>query len=204
MLADEDGARSAMTASWLAQMGWEVAVLVVGVAGGPREQGPWQPRRPPLPKVHGIEPAELQRQLAERRVGVIDLTTSPEYARGHVPGAWFTVRSQLQAAVPALVPAQPLVLTSVDGALASYAAAELTALTGTAPRVLTGGTRAWIAEGLTVETGPTRILAVGDDVYKRPYEGTDNAEAAMQAYLDWEFGLVAQLERDATHHFTVV
>ena len=22
-----------------------------------------------------------------------------------------------------------------------------------------------------------------------------------QAYLDWEFGLIAQLERDGTHHF---
>jgi len=26
----------------------------------------------------------------------------------------------------------------------------------------------------------------------------------MQAYLDWEFGLVAQLARDGTHHFHVV
>jgi len=23
----------------------------------------------------------------------------------------------------------------------------------------------------------------------------------MQAYLDWEFGLIEQLERDGTHHF---
>jgi len=48
------------------------------------------------------------------------------------------------------------------------------------------------------------VLTVGSDVYKRPYEGTDNPQAAMQAYLDWEYGLVAQLERDATHHFRVV
>jgi hypothetical protein len=40
--------------------------------------------------------------------------------------------------------------------------------------------------------------------YKRPYEGTDNAAAAMQAYLDWEYGLVAQLERDGTHGFFVI
>jgi hypothetical protein len=26
----------------------------------------------------------------------------------------------------------------------------------------------------------------------------------MQAYLDWEFGLVAQLERDGTHGFRVI
>ncbi len=40
--------------------------------------------------------------------------------------------------------------------------------------------------------------------YKRPYEGTDNPASAMQAYLDWEYGLVAQLERDGTHGFRVV
>ncbi|MDC6134264.1 hypothetical protein PPH41_42340, partial [Burkholderia gladioli] len=42
------------------------------------------------------------------------------------------------------------------------------------------------------------------DRYRRPYEGTDNAAAAMQAYLDWEFGLVEQLGRDGTHHFKVI
>ena len=40
--------------------------------------------------------------------------------------------------------------------------------------------------------------------YRRPYEGTDATREAMQAYLDWEFGLVAQLGRDGTHHFQVL
>ena len=34
--------------------------------------------------------------------------------------------------------------------------------------------------------------------YRRPYEGTDVDTGAMQAYLDWEFGLVEQLRRDST------
>jgi hypothetical protein len=40
--------------------------------------------------------------------------------------------------------------------------------------------------------------------YKRPYEGTDNPKAAMQAYLEWEYGLVAQLARDGSHGFYVI
>jgi hypothetical protein len=40
--------------------------------------------------------------------------------------------------------------------------------------------------------------------YKRPYEGTDNAESAMRAYLAWELGLVDQLNRDGTHGFFVI
>jgi hypothetical protein len=42
------------------------------------------------------------------------------------------------------------------------------------------------------------------DRYRRPYEGTDNAHEAMNAYLEWEYGLVAQLGRDGTHGFRVL
>jgi hypothetical protein len=57
-----------------------------------------------------------------------------------------------------------------------------------------------------LETGAAPAWPPLDPVrcYKRPYEGTDNAQAAMQAYLDWEYGLVAQLERDGTHGFFVI
>jgi hypothetical protein len=40
--------------------------------------------------------------------------------------------------------------------------------------------------------------------YRRPYEGTDVNTSAMQAYLNWEYGLVDQLRRDATHGFYVI
>ena len=42
------------------------------------------------------------------------------------------------------------------------------------------------------------------DRYRRPYEGTDNSAEAMQAYLEWEYGLVDQLARDGTHGFRVI
>ncbi len=57
-----------------------------------------------------------------------------------------------------------------------------------------------------LETGSDRapISRGGEGRYKRPYEGTDNQAEKMQAYLDWEYGLVAQLERDGTHGFFVI
>jgi hypothetical protein len=42
------------------------------------------------------------------------------------------------------------------------------------------------------------------DVYKRPYEGTDNPAAATQAYIDWELGLVKQIAHDGTANFSVL
>jgi 3-mercaptopyruvate sulfurtransferase SseA len=96
------------------------------------------------------------------------------------------------------------VLTSTDGVLATLAAPELEDLTDRSVRVLAGGTEAWIAAGRAVESGLTRAANAPTDIYKRPYEGTDNAAEAMQAYLDWEFGLVDQLARDGTHGFYVI
>jgi len=57
-----------------------------------------------------------------------------------------------------------------------------------------------------LEAGAPRVMPKPDPAhrYRRPYEGTGSAEKAMQAYLDWEFGLVEQLRRDATHGFFVI
>jgi hypothetical protein len=50
---------------------------------------------------------------------------------------------------------------------------------------------------------PPVVLPPRTNRYKRPYEGIDSPRSAIQAYLDWESGLVAQLERDGTHGFRV-
>jgi hypothetical protein len=57
-----------------------------------------------------------------------------------------------------------------------------------------------------LEVGPPKLLPKPDPSqrYRRPYEGTDVDAGAMQAYLDWEYGLVGQLWRDATHGFFVI
>ena len=57
---------------------------------------------------------------------------------------------------------------------------------------------------LPVESGEQRLASPRVDRYRRPSEGTDHAQPAMQASLDWEFGLVEQLGRDGTHGFKVI
>jgi hypothetical protein len=78
------------------------------------------------------------------------------------------------------------------------------------PRRLNSAQMAWevhvLDDGGTAdfsERGSTRVTLPPVKRYRRPYEGTDNLREAMQGYLDWEFGLVAQLARDGTHHFRV-
>ena len=203
VLADDDGVRAHMAASWLAQMGWDAFVLEESTAGD-LDRGAFQPQRPPLPDAARIRPEELARLAAGDGATLIDFGPSRQYEAGHVPGAWWVLRSQAEKIPLAAGPERPIVLISPDGDLAAYAAGEVGAITGHRPLVLDGGSAAWAAGGRPLERGPTRQLSPAIDAYQRPYEGTDNPREAMQGYLDWEFGLVAQLERDGSHHFRVV
>ena len=143
---------------------------------------------------------------------VVDVDTSRRFLSGHVPGAAWALRADLSGdAASGLLGRDPgttcLVLTSADGILAAFAAADLPQRAPgirAAVTVLAGGTAGWAGSGRPLAAGPGEMLSPPVDVYRRPYEGTDVDPAVMQAYLDWENGLVAQLERDATHGFTVL
>jgi hypothetical protein len=58
--------------------------------------------------------------------------------------------------------------------------------------------------GFPADDSVPRYASPPIDRYRRPYEGTNVSHDAMQTYLDWEFGLVAQLRRDGTHGFFVI
>ena len=206
VLADDDGVRADMTASWLAQMGWDVFVLEPVTDAERSEKGPRAANVPDVTDLKWISPTLLAYWLADRDVktAVLDVTTSANHVRRHIPGAWFVLRSQLAKALDAIGDADRFVLTCGSSLLARFAAKDLQALTKKPVHVLEGGTVAWVDAGLPVEAGEPRLASPRIDRYRRPYEGTDATAAAMQAYLDWEYGLVAQLDRDGTHNFTVV
>ncbi|CAN5199807.1 rhodanese homology domain-containing protein [soil metagenome] len=199
-----DGVRAAMTAHWLAQMGWAVGWLSDTDAGTGGETGPWQPPGSPLPPAWLITPAELA--ASHDRSLLLDFSSSAAYVKAHIPGAAWLLRSDLQRALEAahLPSTERIVATCTHGDVARFAAAELTRLSGLPVTVLDGGNRAWAEAGHALEYGAARLLSPRIDRYRRPYEGTDAPRAAMQAYLDWEYGLVAQLARDGSHRFEVL
>ena len=204
VLADSDGVRANMTASWLAQMAWDVCVVDGLERGHYSERGEWAVPLPTFPSVKRISADELALRQQGETVVVLDLGKHAQYVKGHIPGARYVLRSQFKKALSAIPPATQYVLTCADGVQSSFAAAEIARALGAEVLALKGGTRAWAAAWYTLEQGATHLLSDPIDRYKRPYEGTDNAQAAMQAYLDWEFGLVEQLGRDGTHHFSVL
>ncbi|POA54317.1 MULTISPECIES: rhodanese-related sulfurtransferase [unclassified Pseudomonas] len=204
VLVDDDGVRANMSASWLAQMGWQVAVLD-GLRGSDFSvRGAWQAPLPDSPAVEEISPRTLADWLREPGTLVLDVTASANHVQRHIPGAWWVLPSQLAQALEQLPPPERFVLTCGSSLLARFVAPHLQALAQRPVFVLSGGTSAWIEAGLPVEQGLQRLASPRIDRYRRPYEGTDNPRDAMQAYLDWEFGLVAQLGRDGTHGFFVI
>ncbi len=157
-----------------------------------------------------IDSAELGRLAADatRTLYRWDVRTPEEYAAGHLPGFGSAPGGQLvqETDVFAAVRGARIVLADDDGVRAPMTAHWLAQM---------GWDVAWL-DGVPAadfsETGPWRPAPGGVEVlptpharrYRRPYEGTDAPRAAMQAYLDWEFGLVAQLARDGTHGFKVL
>ena len=182
VLLDDDGSRAAITGSWLAQMGWETARLSALSTSQLSERGVPAAEVPPGPQAEEISPAQLAQQLEEPGTVVLDFTTSANFVARHIPGAWWLTRSQLPR----------------------YAVPEVAALTGKPVQLRTGGTLAWIAAGLPLAHGDSGLAVERRDRYRRPYEGTDNSAEAMQAYLEWEHGLVDQRARDGTHGFRVL
>ncbi|WP_394778955.1 rhodanese-related sulfurtransferase [Undibacterium sp.] len=215
VLADDDGVRANMTASWLAQMGWDVHVLDGAATADWSESGQSPASLPQgveaTDKAALISAAALKEWLAGadgKGIVVVDFATSAQFVQRRIPGAWFALRSELQASIQKLPQLNRYVLTSADGLLAQLVLKEFQALTTAQVLVLEGGTDAWLAASLPIEGADSAATAhfasPRTDRYRRPYEGTDNPVAAMQAYLDWEYGLVEQLGRDGTHGFFVI
>jgi len=194
------------------------------LAGQALETG--QQRRAPTPKGALADEARAKAREVAYRAGVkrisaqeldhlradtartlyqYDVRLPEDYAAGHLPGFRNAQGGQLVQETDHFAPVRGsrIVLADDLGPRADMSASWLAQL-GWEVYVLDGGQNGFGSGAL--ETGPDGAPAPRGTQgrYKRPYEGTDNAQAAMQAYLDWEYGLVAQLERDGTHGFFVI
>ena len=152
--------------------------------------------------VRRIVSRELQALAADttRTLYRFDVRTPEEFSTGHLPSFRSAPGGQLVQETDMVAPVRGarIVLADDLGARADMTASWLAQM-GWEVYVLEGGFDALLLRG--PDDAPPRATS---GRYKRPYEGTDNAAAAMQAYLEWEYGLVGQLERDGSHGFFVI
>ena len=146
------------------------------------------------------EVAALQAQ-AHRTLYRFDVRDAEDYAAGHIAGFRHYPGGQLVQEIDMAAPVRGarILLTDDRGVRADMTASWLAQM-GWETYVLEGG------YDRVLDVGPPQVLPKPDPAhrYRRPYEGTNVADGAMQAYLDWEYGLVEQLRRDATHGFFVI
>jgi rhodanese-related sulfurtransferase len=153
--------------------------------------------------VRRVGMAELAALAAQhnRTLYRFDVRDADEYAAGHLPGFHHYAGGQLVQEIDMAAPVRGarIVLSDNLGVRADMTASWLAQM-GWETYILDGG-----YDG-ALEVGPPVVLPKPDPAhrYRRPYEGTEVSTAAMQAYLDWEYGLVEQLRRDASHGFFVI
>ena len=146
------------------------------------------------------EAAALQADTT-RTLYRFDVRPVEDYAAGHIPGFRHYPGGQLVQEIDMAAPVRGarILLADVLGVRANMTASWLAQM-GWEVYVLDGG-----YDG-ALEVGPSQVVPKPDPQhrYRRPYEGTNVDAGAMQAYLDWEYGLVEQLKRDGTHGFVVI
>jgi rhodanese-related sulfurtransferase len=149
----------------------------------------------------GIEDVLMLQAQSCRTLYRFDVRTRDEYAAGHIRGFRYYPGGQLVQETDMAAPARGArILLTDDRQVRADMTASWLAQMGWEAYVLQGG------YDRELEVGPPEDLPRPDPShrYRRPYEGTDVTAGAMQAYLDWEYGLVEQLRCDATHGFFVI
>jgi rhodanese-related sulfurtransferase len=146
------------------------------------------------------EAMALQAQT-HRTLYRFDVRSADDYAAGYIGGFRHYPGGQLVQEIDMAAPVRGarILLSDNMGVRADMTASWLAQM-GWETYVLDGG------YDRALEVGPPEVLPKPDPShrYRRPYEGTNVDTSAMQAYLDWEYGLVEQLRRDATHGFFVI
>jgi len=206
VLVDDHGARAVMTAHWLKQLGWDAVVLERAFDGAVLEQGPGEAPMPNLPAAAIVTAAEAAGLLTDG-AAAIALGSSAAYRAAHPPGAVWTIRPRLTRLPMRLLDARRIVVFADDIAVAKLAVADLAELGEAQIAIVDGGIAAWRAAGYSVVATPDtppdaeRI----DFIFWNHdrHDGTDGAERAMRAYLQWELDLPAEIEKDGLSGFRV-
>jgi rhodanese-related sulfurtransferase len=197
VLYDSDGVRAVTVASWLKQMGHDVAVLRDGVNSKVSLPSPQ------IDHCLGLVPLtseELYAVNENNSAILLDIRGSMQYRQSHLPHALWAIRPRLQEIVRGAQ--KPIVMISDDPALTYGALLELHG----------SGLTANVYE-LQKPQFPEKFEVISSAVLPPDADCIDflffvhdrhdgNKEAARR-YLEWETGLIAQLDEDEINLYSI-
>ncbi|WP_051237376.1 rhodanese-like domain-containing protein [Ottowia thiooxydans] len=204
LIDDRNGVRSAITASWLIQLGWkDVYTYGLDTATDALEIGPGRRSAVGLPApASQITTDELKEGLDAKKISLFDFSGSQSYRASHIPGAQFALRSRIDQRLLDAAAGRDIVVVAADPALARLVAADIARIAGNDKvRVFAGANQAWKDSGQTLQGADhAQWHDPADDVWLSPYFREDRF-GAFKTYIDWEVGLIDQLKRDTTISF---
>ncbi len=199
VLSDDTGLRAAMAAIWLRTMGYEVYVLrETNFSALPRD---WRIQAPGLPTAKKLPIAsatEVHQQLSTPGVGLIDLRGSQDYRKAHATGSTWATRARLSS----VRASGRVFLLTEDVVQASYTAEDLNAMGVQVMGLVEGGFKAWQAAGLPTESSPN--LPMDEECIDFLFFVHDRHDGNLESarrYLEWETGLIAQLDEQERSSF---
>lgn len=200
VVLDIEEIRAPLTAIWLKRLGHDACVLDGGLAALSSVRRNRPIARARVPGAPRIPANALQGKVERSEVTVLDLRTSADYRAGHIPGAIWTTRARIhEAADPG-----PIVLVGDSDQTAALAVADLKDLGSFAVSILVGGMDAWRRASLAIEVTPDNPPDAEriDHLFFTAGRHEGDREASL-AYLNWEVGLVDQLDADERAVFRI-
>jgi len=197
VLYDSDGVRAITVASWLKQMGHDVAVLQEGINS-----------KVSLPSIQidhlcglvNMKNADLFEIYQNDSVTVLDIRGSMQYRKAHLPNSLWVIRPRLQKIVRGAQ--QTILLISDDPALTYGALLELDGFDlNIKVYELEGSGFPIELEAISTQTTPPDSDCI--DFLFFVHDRHDGNKDAARRYLEWETGLIAQLDQDEMNLFSI-
>ena len=187
---DAESIRAPTCATWLKQMGHEVAVLRVAGHAGFVPPGVTQSSRAPLRTIEAVVAHDL---CTAGKGRIVDLRASMSYRKLHAAGAQWSIRSRVVSDVGDA--RTSIVLIADEPEVAELAAIDLWEAGITDVRLLAGGYSAWQSAGLPVESSAQHpVDAECIDYLFFVHDRHEGNEDAARAYLAWETQLLSQID----------
>ena len=197
VLYDSDGVRAITVASWLKQMGHDVAVLREGVKSTvslPSTQ---------IDHLLGLAPiktTDLQAMDQNDAVTILDIRGSMQYRKAHLPNALWAIRPRLQEILRGAQ--KSILIISDDPALTCGALLELKGLDLNI-QVYELPDSGFPKELKTVSTAAIPPDSDCIDFLFFVHDRHDGNKDAARRYLEWETGLIAQLDQDEINLYSI-
>ena len=200
VVTDDGSARGAPTVRWLCAMGHDAYLLDQDVRDCPDLlDGPATPTDVPsvLPAI------DLRSAIArlERGATLLDFSSSQAFRNGHLVGARWAIRPRVFAL--GLKPDDEIIVTAADPRIARLAARDLCDAGFSNIAGLDAVPSQWAAAGLVESTPDQPTPEEMIDFLFFVHGRHDGDLESARLYLEWELGLVSQLDDDERGIFSL-